>query len=647
MRLNKVRIKNYRSCRDVEIDIANLHALVGANNAGKSSVLRALDFFFNPSVRQIDEEAFWNRDSSLSIRVEALFIDLTDHEKKTLAAYLRPNGSFLVAREARLVEETEEEGAPPEFKTQITPQYCKPIPKLEWLKEEEITRAKITGWWQEKDSLIVNRQSFTDFVGGAKPSVKDWKEKAREFAAKYLRQEDCEELWIDNPRGYAGVLKGSLPLFVLVPAVRDVSDESKVSKTNPFGRLIYAVMSAVTDEKKSELENTLINIARQLNRGGERIEGIKKMESNLNETICQIFAECDLEIEFQTPTLEILMTSPRIYVDDGFRTLIYNKGHGLQRAAIFSILRSYADLIASVNPEYKRTLIFAVEEPELYMHPMAQRSIRRMFSEIAQGGDQVLFSTHSALLVDMAYFDEIIRTESVIAEENGQKTVTTEIWQLGAQALVDDEEARHPELKGKVSVGSIREHYSNAYNNSRNEGFFAKKVLLVEGQTEEYALPIYAEAFEKPLDNFGIAVVECGGKFSMDRHFRIFNELGIPCYILIDYDKSNVDPNVVAKSRELLEMLGAPSDSPDGFAAHNQIACFEETWEDLFRASLTDYANLCNDASGYLGPSGKPLIGRYIARKITSVNPPRTPDQIKEVIKRVRTVKWYKSCLVT
>jgi len=45
MKVKWLHIKNYRSCKDVRIDFSSMHALVGANNAGKSTILRALDFF--------------------------------------------------------------------------------------------------------------------------------------------------------------------------------------------------------------------------------------------------------------------------------------------------------------------------------------------------------------------------------------------------------------------------------------------------------------------------------------------------------------------------------------------------------------------------------------------------------------------------
>jgi len=61
MKLTNVRIQNFRSCRDVSIEVGGMHALVGANNAGKSSILRALDFLFNPSTKSLNAESFGTR----------------------------------------------------------------------------------------------------------------------------------------------------------------------------------------------------------------------------------------------------------------------------------------------------------------------------------------------------------------------------------------------------------------------------------------------------------------------------------------------------------------------------------------------------------------------------------------------------------
>ncbi len=102
MKLTHLHIQNFRSCRDVHLEIGNMHALVGANNAGKSSVLLALDFLFNPSAKLLNEESFWNKDTNLEIRVEAVFTSLTDKENEALRACLNADGTFHMARSARM-----------------------------------------------------------------------------------------------------------------------------------------------------------------------------------------------------------------------------------------------------------------------------------------------------------------------------------------------------------------------------------------------------------------------------------------------------------------------------------------------------------------------------------------------------------------
>lgn len=50
----------------------------------------------------MNEESFWNKDTSLEIRVEAIFSDMTDKEKEALGTYLKEDGTFHMARSARM-----------------------------------------------------------------------------------------------------------------------------------------------------------------------------------------------------------------------------------------------------------------------------------------------------------------------------------------------------------------------------------------------------------------------------------------------------------------------------------------------------------------------------------------------------------------
>jgi predicted ATPase len=644
MNLKWVRIENYRSCKDIPLEFGSMHALVGANNAGKSNILRALDFLFNPSTTNIDKESFWNGYTSRVIRVEALFDNLTNPETEELKGYLRPEGTFHIARTCKVKDSSSSEE-----EYEISQHFCKPMPNFEWLREDKINTRNINEWWSNRDNLTANGNSFAAFVGGTKPNVGQWKEKAKDFVEQHLTDNDFEDQWADNPTGYANVLKGKLPHFIFIPAVRDISDEAKVTKSNPFGRLLYEVLSNITDAQRADLDGFLSNVKEKLNRtgGDDRLDSIVKTETKLNEYLSE-YMTADLEIEFQTPTLQLLLTTPRLFANDGFRNVVENKGHGLQRAIIFSILRCYSELVAGQGTDRKRGTIFAIEDPELYMHPQAQRTIRHVFRKIVDNNsmDQIFFATHSSLLLDVAYFDEIIRVEAIQGDDGNGKTVESKTWQLPIQKLIDDLKIRHPDTT--PSDESIRELYANAYHPMRSEGFFAKRIILVEGATEQYALPIYAEALKQPFDYLGISVVDCGGKGQIDRLYRIFNELGIPCYLLFDYDKNSEKANSLSKSRELLEIAGEATEAPSGILIKDRVSCFPEKWEIDLASEIENTEQFTTDARDKLGlnsDSGKPLVARYIARQLTSNEPPFIPPSIKSIIEKAVIIEWKQSCL--
>lgn len=632
MQLSYLRIKNFKSFKDECINVGSHHALVGGNNSGKSGVLKALDFLLNPSKKNIDEESWYHRNTDEPIWIEAVFRDLSESESNSLRGYLRDDGAFHMARSAT-AHEDQIEG---EFDFDISQHFQKSSPRYPWLNASNVSTKAIKDWVEEGvPDIDINGRKFRDYLPGKK--VGDWKEAIEEFCEEALRPVDYEQIWNDNPAGYSSVLKSILPVYIYVPAVRDVKDEAKYTASSPFGKLLKKILDSVAEDRKSEVENQLNTVAQSFNRNelGTRIKQIQDLETSINGILFE-YMPAEIEIEFETPTFDKIIQSPRLFSHDGFRSSIENKGHGLQRAVILSILRTFA----LDNSGALTNTIFGIEEPEIYMHPQAQRTLRRVFKQLSEAGTQLFYSTHSSLLLDIVHFDEIVRLE----RREGDGGAHSICRQVFPSDLVSDIESRIPQLKGRVSPDSIRQHYYNAYHQNKSEGFFAQKVILVEGATESYCLPVLFEAADFNLDYHNISVIECGGKGQMDRLYRVFNELGIACFIVFDYDHGTNDASSRKTSRDIMSLLGCTEEFEDEFLVSHNVGAFRVTWEHYMQQSIPEYSEYKQKAQEALGKVGKPLEARYITHLHLN-NGGNLPPAITSFVECVRSLAWSGSCL--
>jgi len=631
MKIQKIEIKNYRSLRNAIIYPKNILALVGRNNSGKSNFIKALELFFEGSTRLVNAECFYNHKTEESIKIFITFDQLSEWEKEQFKAWMDED-KLIVGREI-VCDDVES--------FTINNLAIVKIPEPEWLQEDMISGGKITEWWSKKDELRINELNFGVELGTSKPTVGEWKSAAKKFVDEHRDEIPKIEEKLENPKGYPGVLKGALPEFIHIPAVRDISEEAKVSKTNPFGQLINSVIEKISEEQKAIVSQQLKEIEKLLNRSGEgeRIPEIKKIEARLNRLMSEIM-DCDIEIEMAMPQLKEVFGGAKIYANDGLRTTIETKGHGLQRSMIFTILRAYAELTHVKKAGEKaeeRTTIFAIEEPELYLHPQAQRTLMSVFQEIASGKDQVIYSTHSSLFVDINYFDQVCIMRREKKDENYQSYPT----QLSMASMIEDLKVR----KGvNATEEGMREQYAHAFSSMINEGFFADKVVIVEGPSEQYALSIYADILGYNFDRNNVSIVHCDGKGQMDRLLRVFNGFKIPTYLWFDGDKNSEDTNVKNKTLDLLGLLGDPVEKIEDVETKvtDRYAVLEYKFEETINSEIENYELLIQEAVETLGPIGKPLKHRFVANRLKQrINNGEAPEEIlpKTIIKIVEKIK--------
>jgi len=76
----------------------------------------------------------------------------------------------------------------------------------------------------------------------------------------------------------------------------------------------------------------------------------------------------------------------------------------------------------------------------------------------------------------------------------------------------------------------------NEFNPERNEAFFAKKAMLVEGPSEKMGFPSIAKKLGVDLYAHGVSIIECGGKPNIPFFTKVLNAFGIPYMVVHDND---------------------------------------------------------------------------------------------------------------
>jgi predicted ATPase len=156
-------------------------------------------------------------------------------------------------------------------------------------------------------------------------------------------------------------------------------------------------------------------------------------------------------------------------------------------------------------------VVFAIEEPELFLAPQAHRYLRRLIRRLAESGNQVFFTTHAPGLLSVAALEEV----NLVSRD-----------ELGVTAV---ERLRPIDVDDAFRV--ICE-----FDAERSELFFSRAAVLVEGMTEKIALPFVFQALGHDADREQISIVECGGKSNLPLFVEICKRARVPYVVIHDSD---------------------------------------------------------------------------------------------------------------
>jgi len=159
------------------------------------------------------------------------------------------------------------------------------------------------------------------------------------------------------------------------------------------------------------------------------------------------------------------------------------------------------------------------EEPELFLHPHAQRRLAVSLREIAETPEhQVFLCTHSTHFIDLEHYKEvaIIKKDCPVAGSC--------VRQCTSELFAGD----------GIRERKDRFHMARWINPERGEMFFAHRVVFVEGETEKVALPYLAEKLG--VLNPDVSLIDCGSKYNLPLYIAIAKAFEIPYLVIHDED---------------------------------------------------------------------------------------------------------------
>ncbi|HMU59600.1 MAG TPA: AAA family ATPase [Chitinophagaceae bacterium] len=185
------------------------------------------------------------------------------------------------------------------------------------------------------------------------------------------------------------------------------------------------------------------------------------------------------------------------------------------------------ELLLLKKEEYPGLKMALVEEIEAHLHPQSQLNLVEFLdNNSAQLGFQLILTTHSPTLASKIDINNIIlcKNGDAFSLQRGQTKLSNGDY-LFLRRFLDDTKANL---------------------------FFANGIIIVEGPAENMIIPALAEYIERPLQKFGVSIVNVNST-ALLRYSKIFqrvdgNLMGIPVACVTDRDI----PPKIAKDTELV-----------------------------------------------------------------------------------------------
>lgn len=304
---------------------------------------------------------------------------------------------------------------------------------------------------------------------------------------------------------------------------RQSYQQMKVTKWTMYGKLLRYIEKNMDAAKRKAFELGVkqtyeANIAPDLTNFKNSVKEFIKKQTGLDldfrlSTIDPIETLKNLRPYFQEPGISVEFDSEDV-------------GAGVQSALSVAIARAYAEIV-------RKSLLMAIEEPELYLHPHGCRYFYKLLYEFLESNMQIVYTTHERAFVNIMHYKHI----HLVRKRNGETYIRSGI------------DFSLPSLE-TIKIAS-------KFDDIINEIFFANRVILVEGPVDKIVLRLALEKEGIDIDKENISITDCGGRGTMKDIGAILKHFKIQTFAVIDEDPGN--PVAQREKQELLSLIGRDS----------------------------------------------------------------------------------------
>lgn len=315
--------------------------------------------------------------------------------------------------------------------------------------------------------------------------------------------------WFESENGIKNSFRFDEIPFFYMDAQRDILEDIKL-KSSYLGKMLDKITYPKEVVKEIEAQIKALN---------ETAVSSSDILSTIKTTLKELDTAMDshsegVDITPFTKKLRDLSKGLSIYYTDQKDSFpMEYHGMGTRSWSSLLTLKSFISLLNSNagNDDSPFFPILAIEEPEAHLHPNAQK---KLYGQINGIVGQKIISTHSPYIAAAADLKQI---------RNFYKDDTVRCGQFDAELL------NHKENLRKINRQVI---------NTRGEIFFSKLLIFCEGETEEQALPVFAQNhFGKSPVEMGIDFVGVGGFGNYLPFLRFADALNIPWIVFSDNDQ--------------------------------------------------------------------------------------------------------------